>query len=574
MDEKYRDYAYQLLNTLVNISSDGIVAIDTDERVTYLNTAGAVYLGVDSKAFIGRKMNELIEDTTLYRVMKTREIELGVVFVKDNREYIANRTPIFAGDKVIGALATFTDMTEYNRIDKALTDEKKHTRILETMFETAYQWVVLVDTEGIITMMSQAYLDFLGYTQEEAIGRHVTEIIPNTRMHIVVESGKAEVGDIQEINGNHMIATRQPIIMDGKVIGAVGKVDFKDIKDFNAMAKKVTNMQKELEYYRDELKKERAGKYSFDSIVGTSPGIVRLKNMSRKVAKSDSTVLILGESGTGKELFAHAIHHFSNRANGPFVKVNCAAIPSELLESELFGYEEGAFTGAKRGGKLGKFELADKGTIFLDEIGDMDIKMQAKLLRVLQEREIEKVGGAETKPIDVRIIAATNKNLEEYIEEGKFREDLYYRLNVMTLNIPSLRDRPQDIKLLSKSLILKLSHNMGIIVTDISKEAMECLINYNWPGNVRELENVLERALNLLDKETIIDRHHLPSKLIDKSKANLQNPMEDLKTTLERLEKEVILNCLKELGGNKKKAAKRLNISRTSLYQKLEKYGY
>ncbi len=571
MDRDHHIYVQSLLNTLVDISGEGIVAIDTEENVTYLNTAAAELLGVESKDHIGKRMNELIEDTTLHRVMRTRELELGVVFNKNGREFIANRTPILCKDQAIGALAVFTDVTDYNRIDKALMGEREHSKVLETIIETAYDWVVLVDREGIVTMMSQTYLSFLSMTKEEAIGKHVTQVIPNTRMHIVAKTGRAEIGDIQEIKGNHMIATRLPVVINGKVIGAVGKVNFKDISDFNTMAKKVTKMERELEYYRDELKKERAGKYSFESIVGTSNGILRVKNMSKKAAKSDSTVLILGESGTGKELFAHAIHNLSTRANHTFVKLNCAAIPAELLESELFGYEEGAFTGAKKGGKLGKFELADKGSIFLDEIGDMDIKMQAKLLRVLQEKEIERVGGSKTKHIDVRIIAATNKNLEELVGEGKFREDLYYRLNVMTIQVPPLRERIADIKSLSKHLLSKLSHNMGIIVSNISEEAMHYLMNYRWPGNVRELENTLERALNLLDKETVVEAHHLPPKITENNNVASED-IEGFKTAIERLEKEMIVNCLKVVDGNKKEAAKRLGISRTSLYQKMEKF--
>lgn len=572
MDRNDHIYVQSLLNTLVDIAGEGIVAIDIEENVTYLNTAAARLLGVESSDYIGKKMNELIEDTTLHRVMRTRELELGVVFNKNGREFIANRTPIFHKDRVIGALALFTDMTDYNRIDKALMSEREHSKVLETIFKTAYDWIVLVDPEGIVTMMSDSYLDFVSMSKEEAIGKHVTEVIPNTRMHIVAKTGKAEIGDIQEIKGNHMIATRLPVVVNGEVVGAVGKVNFKDISDFNTMAKKVTKMEKELEYYRDELKKERAGKYSFESIVGTSNGIMRVKNISKRAAKSDSTVLILGESGTGKELFAHAIHNLSTRANNPFIKVNCAAIPSELLESELFGYEEGAFTGAKKGGKLGKFELADKGSIFLDEIGDMDIKMQAKLLRVLQEKEIERVGASKTKRIDVRIIAATNKKLEDLVEEGKFREDLYYRLNVVTIQVPSLRERIADIKSLAKHLLNKLSHNMGIIVTNISDDAMHYLMNYRWPGNVRELENTLERALNLLDKETVIEVHHLPRKITENNDV-ASTDIEGFKSAIERLEKDMIVNCLKVVDGNKKEAAKRLGISRTSLYQKMEKFG-
>lgn len=566
-------YIHSLLDTLMEVSEEGIISIDKDEKITYINAAAIRLLGIDSKdKYIGSNICKLIKDNELPNVMRTGEIERGTVFRKNDRELISNRTPILYKGKVLGALEIFTDITDFKRMDRALTQERQHSKVLEVMFKTAYDWIVLVDTDGIITMMSQAYLDFLELEKEEAIGKHVTEVIPNTRMHIVVKTGESEINDIQEIKGNHMIATRLPIIVDGKVIGAVGKVNFKDISDFNNTAKKVSNMEKELEYYRDELKKAREGKYSFKSIVGLSPELTRLKDVSRKVAKGDSNVLILGESGTGKELFAHGIHNHSYRCDGPFIKVNCAAIPTDLLESELFGYEEGAFTGAKKGGKIGKFELANKGSIFLDEIGDMDIKMQAKLLRVLQEKEIEKVGGSSTIKVDVRIIAATNKKLDELVEKGEFREDLYYRLNVVTLNLPPLRERVEDIKPLSKHLLDKLSHNMGIVVSDISNEAMKYLMNYDWPGNIRELENALERALNLLDKETVVGVNHLPAKIIENSKY-IWHELDDYKKAMAKLEKEMIFNCLRSVDGNKKEAAKKLNMSRTTLYEKLKKFS-
>ncbi|HHY90067.1 MAG TPA: sigma 54-interacting transcriptional regulator, partial [Clostridiales bacterium] len=261
------------------------------------------------------------------------------------------------------------------------------------------------------------------------------------------------------------------------------------------------------------------------------------------------------------------------RASGPFIKVNCAAIPSELLESELFGYEEGAFTGAKKGGKIGKFELANGGSIFLDEIGDMPLNMQAKLLRVLQDKEIERVGGTKSIPLDVRIIAATNRDLEKMIEQGKYREDLYYRLNVVSINIPPLRERPEDLEPLVQYLLAKISKEVGNYVTQISPQAMKYLESYSWPGNIRELGNVLERAINLVDYGKEIQVNHLPRN-IRKSEINMKSRgNRGLKEILEEVEKEVILEYLKKTGGNRTETAKALNISRSSLYEKLWKYG-
>ena len=236
--------------------------------------------------------------------------------------------------------------------------------------------------------------------------------------------------------------------------------------------------------------------------------------MAKRVAKIDSNVLITGESGTGKELFAHSIHNASRRCLKPFVKINCAAIPAELFESEMFGYEEGAFTGAKRSGKKGKFEHANGGTILLDEIGDMPMNMQVKLLRVIQEKELVRVGGNDVIKVDVRIISSTNKSLEQLIKDGKFREDLYYRLDVMHLKLPSLRERVEDIEELSNVLRIKICKKYGIYSEGISREAIDYLKAYSWPGNIRQLENVIERAINLLDADLTIMPKHLPEKII------------------------------------------------------------
>jgi len=277
-----------------------------------------------------------------------------------------------------------------------------------------------------------------------------------------------------------------------------------------------------------------------------------------------------GESGTGKELFAHAIHNASDRAHGNFVKVNCAAIPVDLLESELFGYEKGSFTGANKEGKIGKFELADGGTIFLDEIGDMPLYMQAKLLRVLQEKEVERIGSVVTKRIDIRVVAATNRNLENMVKSGEFREDLYYRLNVVTINIPPLRERPEDIVTLTSFLIDKICNKLDKKISGISTKAMNYMKKYRWEGNVRQLENVLERAINIVEYGGEIGLEHLPQDIMENI---IEKPIEKLEDTLNKAEKEAILDALRVFNGNKTKVAKALNISRTTLYEKMTKHN-
>jgi transcriptional regulator with PAS, ATPase and Fis domain len=444
--------------------------------------------------------------------------------------------------------------------------------ILESIINTAYEWSVVVDADAEIVLISDAYCEFLGVSREEAIGRPVQEIIENTRMHIIVKTGKAEIVDnIQRIKGNDMVANRFPILQNGKVIGAVGKVVFRNTKEMNALAAKVSRMSMELEFYRNELERESTAKYEFNQIIGEAFVFNEVKELAEKAAKSHSTIFITGESGTGKELFAHAIHHASLRSHKPFIKINCAAIPENLLESELFGYADGAFTGARKGGKSGKFELADQGTLFLDEIGDMPLSMQSKLLRVLQEMEVERVGGSHPIPIDVRIIAATNAKIEEAVKRGDFRQDLYYRLNIVRLDIPSLRQRKEDIPLLIQRLLEKLNQEFGHIVSEVSHEAMAVLLQHNWPGNVRELENVLERAINVVDGFKI-ELEHLPYYLKSKGKTKLSMAKLHLKEIMEDVEKEAIQHGLNLAGGNRYKAAELLGISKSTLYDKLKKY--
>jgi sigma-54 dependent transcriptional regulator, acetoin dehydrogenase operon transcriptional activator AcoR len=448
---------------------------------------------------------------------------------------------------------------------------KINEELLNFIFNSLEECIVIVDENGFITMMSNGYKEFLSCDNPE--GKHITEVVQNTRLHVVAKTGIKEFGELQDVNGHRTISMRVPIILNGKVIGAIGKIMFKDLSNFKMLSSKISNLEKELQYYKNELDGEKKAKYTFNNLLGKSISFLEVVNFAKRAAKGESSILITGESGTGKELFAQAIHNGSKRSLKPFVKINCAAIPGELFESEMFGYEEGAFTGAKKSGLKGKFELANGGTILLDEIGDMPLSMQVKLLRVLQEREIVRVGSNETVNIDVRVIAATNKSLPTLIEQGKFREDLYYRLNVMHLNIPPLRDRVEDIELLSDSLRIKLSNRYGIYSEGISKEALVHLKGYNWPGNVRQLENVIERAINLLDTELLILSKHLPEKVLETKEKKYIMDKNPLKDIVDEVEKELIISTLEKTGGNKNETAKILGLSRTGLYKKLRRLG-
>lgn len=455
-------------------------------------------------------------------------------------------------------------------VDK-LTELRDSFEMLEDILNYAYEGYVLVDPEGKIVKMN--YEKLLGIKEEDAIGKPVEEIIENTRMHIVVKTGAKELRDVQRIQGHDMITNRIPIIKQSKVIGAVGTVLFKDISEVKELAHQLLDLQSKINKYRGEIERIEGSKYSFDSIITRNPKMEYLKKVGRMAAETNSTVLITGESGTGKELFAHAIHRASYRKGEAFIAINCAAIPKDLLESELFGYDSGAFTGARKEGKVGKFELASGGTIFLDEIGDMPLEMQAKILRVLESKEFERIGSNKKVSFDARVIAATNENIEEAIKKGKFREDLYYRLNVITIEIPPLHERIEDIEPLSQDILAFLLREMNLGEKELARETIKILKSYSWPGNVRELRNVLERAINLSTGRIILPEH-LPERLMNRASYIVGDPDDIplLKDVVLVAEKEAIEKALVLTKGNKSLAAEKLGIHRTALYKKIDKY--
>ncbi|WP_134702731.1 sigma-54-dependent Fis family transcriptional regulator [Ammoniphilus sp. YIM 78166] len=458
-------------------------------------------------------------------------------------------------------------------LSQRLQDAENMVETLKTVLDSAFEGVVVIDAQGIIKELNQAYSEFLGIKREEAIGKHVTEVIENTKVHRCIETGIAERGVIQRIFGQDMVVHRIPIWRDGVVVGAIGMLIFQGVSEVYKILQRLQGLS------RKAGDKE---KNQLDGIIGKSPAITEIKRIASRAAKVPSTVLITGESGVGKEVFARAIHQKSAYADGKFVGVNCAAIPEQLLEAELFGYEEGAFTGAKKGGKPGKFQLAHKGTIFLDEIGDMPLYMQAKILRVLEERVVERVGGLTQTEVDVRIITATNKPLEEMVHKGLFRDDLFYRLNIIRLHIPALRERKVDIPFLIEFHMDRLCRKFGFEPKDFTKEAMEVLLSYSWPGNIRELVNTLELMIGMAEG-SVIQRGDLPKHFFSPYLKDMPEPAvtqppsrvpqdRDWRELIVDNEKEWIVQALIEEKGNKAATAKRLGIHRSTLYEKLKKY--
>jgi PAS domain S-box-containing protein len=440
--------------------------------------------------------------------------------------------------------------------------------IIETIVENAFEWLVVVDQEGRIIYINHNYCEFLEVNREETIGRHVTQVIENTRMHIVAKTGQEELADLQYIKGNYMIANRVPIIKNGEVVAAFGTVFFRDTQEWMKMDSHVKSLLTRMQPYIQKI--DSGVKYTLDDILGESQQIVSLKEKVKMVSNSDISILIRGESGTGKELFAHSIHQLSSRSQKPFIKVNCGAIPENLLESELFGYEEGAFTGAKKGGKKGKFQLANGGTLFLDEIGDMPLSMQVKLLRALQDGEIEPIGSTKPVSVDVRIIAATNRPLENMIEEKRFREDLFYRINVVPFSVPPLRERAEDLNLLIAYFIEKVTNRLGKRIAGMERNVMEILKSYSWPGNIRELQNVIEAAVHLTKGEQIT-LDSLPDYLQSQT-AIYRFKNKKLKDIVEETEKWVLKQSLERNNDDKMLVGRELGISKSTLYEKLNKY--
>ena len=447
--------------------------------------------------------------------------------------------------------------------------------LLEALLDNPHESLILIDSQGIVRYITTLNETFYGASRDDVIGRHISDLNPDSQLPRILKTGRAEIGELFRLRGKERIIARIPLRdRQGNIVGAVGKLMFWHPEKVRHLVRQVEVLQSRLDYYEKELQQIYRDRYSMDRIIGESPSIREAKRLAAHAAASDLPVLIVGETGTGKEIFAHAIHQLSSRRDRPLVRVNCAAIPHELFESELFGYEPGAFTGANPKGKPGKFELADKGTIFLDEVGDLPLPLQVKLLRVIQEREVERVGGSRTLKLDFRVIAATNRDLKGMLGRQEFRQDLYYRLNIFLLRTPSLRQIREDIPRLAYHILSSLKETQRQVPARIDVSAMKCLVSYDWPGNVRELRNILERASTVAN-DGVITEKHLPPEVRDgiRSQEIVEGELGTLKDELSRAERRAIERALSSAQGNKTEAARILGIHRTGLYQKMKRYN-
>ncbi|PAE33776.1 sigma 54-interacting transcriptional regulator [Bacillus sp. 7884-1] len=571
------------LTGLIENLQDIVISIDRNNQIVAFNGAAEKVMLLKKEDIIGRNIEECFPEIAPYMVstlddlttIKQKKVTLGPI------TGIGSFIPITYKENTSGALAIIKDITTLEEFAQELETTKNLQQTLQQAMALSYDAIIITDKQGRITLTNQAFLDLFELNDKTIINKKIEESVPVLGPFTDDPHQRKE---IMTINNKTGIVTKEFIVHAGKEVGMIIKIISNQLDQWKELFYRMDKLESELNFYRSEYQKLTQNS-SFDIIKSNDKKMANLKHQALLSAKNNSTVLITGESGTGKELFAEAVHKESGR-KGNFVKVNCAAIPSELLESEFFGYADGAFTGARRGGKVGKFELADKGTLFLDEIGDMPLALQSKLLRVLQERNFERIGDNRTRTVDVRIIAATNKELYQLVQDGEFREDFYYRINVVTIQIPPLRERKGDIPLLCNHLINKLNDRLNKQVIGISPEAFTIIKEYSWPGNIRQLENILERAMNF-DVKNWIDTIHLPLELIENKQsiitrevipsttAVVHNKHDSLNemVSLKDSEKSIILETLESVQGNRSKAAELLGISRTTLYNKIKKYN-
>lgn len=437
--------------------------------------------------------------------------------------------------------------------------------------------ISVINAKGEYIYANQNWLNIFHMKLDELTGKHPWDYLPDTKAREVLRTRKPVIGHTLQAKDKEGFVSYYPIIQNDQLFGVLIWVFYSWMDTALRFSQMVTRLSRELERTKASLSSVTSSSYSIRNIIGESNAIVQLRTEIEAASRTISTVLIEGETGVGKELVAHSVHDLSSRCEARFVRVNCAAIPRELAESELFGYEEGAFTGARRGGKMGKFELANGGSIFLDEINQLPYELQPKLLRVLQERELERVGGKDVLPLDVRVIAASNVPLEKLVQAGTFREDLYYRLNVIKIRVPPLRERKEDIPLLTRNLVARLDHQLNLNISYVDDLVLKRFQEYDWPGNVRELQNALEAAMNYAQDETLtLDDF---SAFFDNVRETSQKrqrdncqPSHTLMTLKRDLDYEQVRSAMIKARGNKTEAAKLLGISRNALYKKLKKY--
>lgn len=557
-----------LFDRILNFLMEGIIVIDATGKIIFINEEALKIVGLTRDRAENRLIIDTIPNTRLHIVLQSGTPEINRIQYLGDKTIVTSRFPLMdESGKVYAAMAIFRDMTNVEKMAEEVINHKEMESLLTGIIDATYDAISVADEKGKIVLVNKAYTRITGMSAEYVIGKMATvDIAEGSSLHMEVArirepvfNAKLKVGPGKK----DVIVNVTPLLVKGKFKGSVGVIH--DISEIERLAKELEDARRLLRYVK--------AKYTFDDIAGSSPLMKIAKEQARKVSRTRATVLLNGQSGTGKELFAHAIHNSSDRRDANFISVNCAALPETLLESELFGYVEGAFTGAIRGGKKGLLQEANGGTVFLDEVGKMNLSVQSKFLRFLQDHEIKPVGGNKSVKLDVRIIAATNLELDKLVEEGRFLSDLYYRLNVVPIVIPALKNHLEDIPEIVHTIIMRLNQEYGRMVERIEPAALNLLQKHDWPGNVRELENVIGRAIiNMEPDEHTIKTSHLQGLSVVSERRDLL-PEGDLEKMMSDYEKRVIVAALDKNDWNKTATAKELGISIRNLYYKIERYG-
>jgi PAS domain S-box-containing protein len=542
---------------------NGMIVVDRDRRITYMNEPAQKILQVAAGEWEGRDIQQLVPKTELPEVLTRGVSSIGQNIEIGGKQYLVNRTPLYQAGELIGAVSMIQDITEVAQYRSLLKQ-------FEAIVESSTDGIYVVDGSGVTVYVNRAYEEITGFRREELVGHHMQGLIDlgyiDQSVSLLVLEQRKQVSIMQKIRGKKdVIVTGNPVFNEQEEIELV-VTSVRDITQLNEMRKELVKAKTFSEMNRNRYSVKLDGLE--DDIVFESERMKQIYRQVQQVAPFPTSILLTGPSGAGKEVVANLIHHLSKRKEQPFIKVNCGSIPEQLLESELFGYESGAFTGARSEGKIGLLELADGGTVMLDEIGEMPLAIQVKLLRVIQEKQILRIGGSEPRQLDIRIISATNRDLHQLINEGRFREDLFYRLQVVEIKIPPLVERQKDVALFVDYFFhsyCQLYH----IDKQLAEETKRVLLSYPWPGNVRELKNLIENMVVSIPAERI-EPYHLPIHITEHSRENSHS---SLKQRVEQFEQHVVHEALKK-SPSLRKAAQDLGIDHSTLVKKLQRWGW
>ena len=565
------------LEEVLNAVHNGIVAIDAEERVTIYNGQAERMLGVPVGQVIGQKLSDVLPVTELPAVLKSGKPQFGKKMALGDRMLVTNRTPIIEDGRVIGAIAVFQDVSDLESLTTELRQMNELNKELEAILESFYDGIGIIAEDGTLLRVNTSYERITGLSKHDnGVGRNVRELqddgTVSQAVALLVLNQKKPVTIKQRIKtGKEILITGSPVFNEeGEIFRVVCNI--RDMTELNLLRERVESTEQQNIRYAHEIKELRTKLWRHDEFVFRSAIMEKVFKLIVRVAHVNSHILITGESGVGKEIVATLIHELSPRVDGPFLQINCGAIPENLLESELFGYEEGAFTGARSGGKKGIFELCEGGTLLLDEIGEMPMNMQVKLLRVLQQQEVVKIGASKPIKFDVRVVTATNKNLEEMVTQHSFRADLFYRLNVVPIHIPPLRERPDDIVPLAIHFLEFFNRKYGRNIR-FEPEVLLAFESQPWPGNVRELENLIERLV-IMNEDEVLNLKHLPFKVnvLEHQAIVIQvNEPIPFRNAVEMLEKELLRKTMQAYPTTRQ-AAKVLGVSHPTVIRKIQKY--